>query len=246
VITAILFDIDDTIVDFRSATVNGLRRHLSDVVGELPPEELAGVQRTWSELDSLHFGRYLAGELTFQEQRRARARDLCARHGFPLGRSAAEQDAWMAGYLVHCEASFTLFPDVVPALDRLEGAGPRIGAMSNSNHAYQDRKLRMMGIRDRFEVLVCCDDLNGLAKPDPRTFLGGCAAIGSAAEDTVYVGDRRDSDAVAATRAGLRGVWLDRLDQRGTDMDVERVGDLGELADLVLREYAGTGTGGLG
>ena len=41
--------------------------------------------------------------------------------------------------------------------------------LSNSHAANQDHKLRRLGIRDRFEVLVCSAEL-GCAKPAPEAF----------------------------------------------------------------------------
>lgn len=50
----------------------------------------------------------------------------------------------------------------------------------------------------------------GSAKPDPGIFHHACGRLGLRPAEVVYVGDRLHSDAVAATRAGLRGVWLNR------------------------------------
>lgn len=238
-ITTVLFDIDDTLVDFRGAMMRGLRLHLADVAGHLSATELTHAQRVWRELEVVHFGRYLRGKLTFAEQRRARAAALCEMFGLPLGSSVAAQDEWVAAYLRHCDASFRLFPDVLPALDLLAERGFRLGALSNSDHDYQEAKLRGLGVRERFAALVCCDDVDGLAKPDPRMFLACCAAMGAAPEECVYVGDREDTDAAAATAAGLRGVWLDR-----SGGGVDSVCDLNQFAELVTSLTATTMAGG--
>jgi FMN phosphatase YigB (HAD superfamily) len=49
-----------------------------------------------------------------------------------------------------------------------------------------------------------------VAKPDPATFTLACRRLGVEPGDALSVGDWRDGDAVAAARAGLTGIWLDR------------------------------------
>ncbi|MDM4763633.1 HAD family hydrolase [Galbitalea sp. SE-J8] len=51
----------------------------------------------------------------------------------------------------------------------------------------------------------------GAAKPDPRIFTAACEAAGVAAAEAMYVGDRLRTDVIGACRAGLVGVWIDRL-----------------------------------
>ncbi|XKK38589.1 HAD family hydrolase [Nocardiopsis sp. ARC36] len=209
-IRAVLFDVDDTLVRFSEAMALGLTAHLRDVSPGAASGDLLAAAALWKELADIHYPRFLSGELTFQEQRRARAAEFCERSGLPLGGSAAEQDAWLRAYLHHCEAAFSLYPDVVPVLDGLSEAGTFLGVVSNSTHDYQDRKLTSLGIRDRFTALVCCDDVGGAAKPDPRIFTAATDALGVAPSETAYIGDRWETDALAAARAGLHGVWLDR------------------------------------
>lgn len=81
-IRAVLFDVDDTLVDYSGAERAGIARHLCDLgvpAGTVP----AGVSY-WHLLMECHFTRYLDGELSFQEHRRERVRDMLRW----LGRSA--------------------------------------------------------------------------------------------------------------------------------------------------------------
>ncbi len=50
----------------------------------------------------------------------------------------------------------------------------------------------------------------GAAKPDPSIFLHACALFGVPPSAAAYVGDRLNTDAIGAARAGLTGIWLDR------------------------------------
>ena len=96
---AVLFDLDDTLLDYSAARDAGIRtwmqeldaaRHATDAV------------RRWRELEEHHFRRYSQGEVTFQEQRRARMRafrvDLGEAPDDVLDRAFVE-------YIAHTEAA---------------------------------------------------------------------------------------------------------------------------------------------
>ncbi|WP_084693153.1 HAD family hydrolase [Actinomadura atramentaria] len=63
-------------------------------------------------------------------------------------------------------------------------------------------------------------------------FAAACAALGLPPRRVAYVGDRLDTDARGALRAGLHGVWLDRSGA-GPDAGVPRITTLADLPDLI-------------
>ena len=117
----------------------------------------------------------------------------------------------MGRVLHELRAAWSLFPDVIPCLERL--VGYRLGIISNGQGAQQRKKLERTGIADRFHVTVISGD-HGCPKPQEDIFLRACLALDTSPEDAVYVGDHYDLDAEGARRAGLAGVWLDRADAR--------------------------------
>ncbi|NJQ05666.1 HAD family hydrolase [Streptomyces lonarensis] len=233
-IRAVLWDIDDTLFDYSGAERAGVLRHLAAEGAVLTRSDAADAVRRWNEVMRLHYGRFVRGELTFGEQRRERVR------GF-LGELLAdhEADAWFARYREHFEAEWRVFSDVLPALDAVEAAGMRQGLLSNSAAATQDHKLRRLGIRDRFEVLVCSDDL-GCAKPDAAAFHAACMAMNLEPDEVAYVGDRWDTDAAAAAEAGLVGIWLDRsgASPEPGAATASRIAGLAELLPLLVEDGA--------
>jgi len=50
----------------------------------------------------------------------------------------------------------------------------------------------------------------GFGKPDPRAFHHVCELLRAAPNETLYVGDHIEIDAIAAKDAGLNPVWLRR------------------------------------
>ena len=130
------------------------------------------------------------------------------------------------------EASFELFADVLDCLRALRQAGLKLGVITNSEPAHQRRKLRAVGLADAFDTVVISGEF-GVAKPDPAIFEHACAAIGVAPGAALHVGDRLDLDALGASDAGLRGVWLDRRAEANGEHRVPIVSGLAGLHEVL-------------
>jgi putative hydrolase of the HAD superfamily len=224
-IRAVLWDIDDTIFDYTSADRVGMRQHLQN---EGLPDGYDSVEQAltaWREITMVHWARLAEGETDFQGQRRDRVRSFL---GAPL--SDTEADAWFDRHVAHYEAAWSLFPDTVPVLDVLAD-DYRHAVLSNSSIHNQDRKLRILGVRDRFEAVVCAVEL-GVSKPDPGAFHAACDALALAPDEVAYVGDEPDIDARGAVAAGLAGIWLDR-GGRGGRPELIRITGLDQLPGLL-------------
>ncbi|WP_055598478.1 HAD family hydrolase [Streptomyces aureus] len=225
-IRAVLWDVDDTIFDYARADHVGMSAHLTAeglVDGYASVDQALG---RWRELTVLHWRRFEAGGVDFQEQRRERVRDFLAEPGL----TAAEADGWFERYVSHYEAAWELFPDTLPVLDLLAD-DYRHGILSNSSLHNQDRKLRVLGVRDRFEAVLCAAEL-GVAKPAPEAFHAACTALDLRPSEVAYVGDQPDIDARGAVEAGLRGIWLDRAGTGGRP-ELKRITSLRELPALL-------------
>ena len=195
----ILFDIDDTLLNHEAAERSAATLLYKSITAPAPIEEFLVM---WSAALESHFARYLAGEVSFQGQRRDRMREV-------VDPSLSDEgaDRLFAGYLASYEASWSLFSDVLPCLDGL--SQHRLGVISNGQGDQQRKKLARTGIVDRFECILISEEC-GCAKPAPTIFLRACALLGERPASSVYVGDRYDLDAQAARTAGLQGIWLDR------------------------------------
>jgi putative hydrolase of the HAD superfamily len=92
-----------------------------------------------------------------------------------------------------------------------------------------------VGLAESVPMLVGVDTL-GYGKPDPRVFVEACRVLGTDPARTAYVGDELDVDAVAARRAGLVGVWLDRPGPRRVPVSEAEVSAAGVLVVRGLDE----------
>ncbi|WP_434597046.1 HAD family hydrolase [Streptomyces sp. A5-4] len=227
-IRAVVWDIDDTIFDYASADRAGMRDHLraEALLGEVVSADTAErALARWREITEAQWLRFADGEATFDGQRRERVRVFLGR-----GLTDTEADAWFKRYVAHYEAAWKLFPDTLPVLDLL-AADYRHAVLSNSSVHNQDRKLRVLGVRDRFEALLCAAEL-GVSKPAAEAFHAACDALALPPGDVAYVGDQPDIDARGADEAGLSGIWLDR-GGRGGRPDLVRITGLDQLPGLL-------------
>ncbi|MFP3464373.1 HAD family hydrolase [Leifsonia sp. SIMBA_070] len=236
----VLFDLDDTLFAHRAAVEVGILRYaeaLGAPYGALEADEVVTI---WHDLEEEHYHSYLAGELDFEGQRQARARDFAARHGVAL--SAEQASAWFADYFEHYVAAWSLHDDALPALDALVRTlpGVRFGLITNGDLAFQRRKVEAVGLDARIERLIASGEL-GVVKPDAAIFHAACELYGIEPSEAAYVGDRLRTDAIGAARAGLTGVWLNRRDaipspedeRDALDAGVRTIRSLTELAPLL-------------
>ena len=225
-IRGVLFDIDDTLVDLEYAMTTALREVSEHLLPGLDQAGWAKFGRIFTHETTHFYDRYLAGELTFNEQRLLRGRAALGHFGVELDEGEASQ-AWVADYHQRQVAYVRAFSDVAGVLDALDAAGVPYGAVSNNVHDYQRAKLDGAGL-DRIKILVGTDTV-GAAKPEPAIYLEGVRLLGSTPGETLYVGDNRLLDAEGATAAGLVGVWLNRTGEVVDDFAGRQVDSLSAL-----------------
>ncbi|MER6025481.1 HAD family hydrolase [Streptomyces sp. NPDC001851] len=228
-IRAVVWDVDDTLFDYTTADREGMRAHLvveGLLAGYDSPEQALA---RWREITDAQWARFSAGEATFEDQRRDRVRIFLGAE-----MTDAEADAWFQRYIGHYEAAWSLFPDVLPALEALS-ASHRHAVLSNSSITVQEHKLRTLGLLDRFEAVLCAAEL-GVSKPEPGAFLAACEALRLPPHQVAYVGDHPEIDGRGAAEAGLLSVWIDRGTASAAaagDVVVHRISTLAELPALV-------------
>jgi putative hydrolase of the HAD superfamily len=202
-IEAVVWDVDDTLFDYTTADREGMRSYLTaeGLLSRYGTAEQALAR--WREVTDQQWARFSAGGITFEDQRRDRVRVFLERE-----MTDAEADDWFVRYRPHYEAAWALFPDVLPVLDVL-AASHRHAVLSNSSIHVQDHKLRVLGVHDRFEAILCAAEL-GVSKPEAGAFLAACEALSLPPHQVAYVGDHPEIDGRGAADAGLLSVWIDR------------------------------------
>ena len=239
-ISVALFDLDDTLFAHRAAVdlgIRGHRRTLGHASAEASDDATESAR--WTDLEELHYHRYLSGELDFEGQRQARARGFVEPYGVTL--TDAEATRWFDTYFESYRAAWHLHDDALPCLDSLAARTPatRVGIITNGEIAIQGAKISTVSLIDRVEHVIASGEF-GYAKPDPHIFHHACELFGVTPAEALYVGDRLATDALGAANAGLTGVWLDRERTATTAQRDEAraagvpvIHSLKELADLL-------------
>jgi putative hydrolase of the HAD superfamily len=218
VMRAVLFDLDDTLVDQRTAARVA-------VVGWAAGLGIADadVAQRWARISTRCYALYQSRELTFTQQRRERVREFL---DAPL--TDQQADALFADYLERYEAGWAVFEDAVPAVRRARAVGLPVVVLTNGEENQQRRKLGRLGLAHEIDLLVA-SSMMPAGKPDPRAFRHAVDLIGVDAGEAMMVGDSLPIDVLGAQAAGLRAVLVDRADAHA-DTDVPRVRSLSELA----------------
>ena len=202
----VLFDIDDTLIDFNGAA----RKALFAVAAAFGdgPDVQERMLASWATVGDVQYERFLTGELGFDEMRVARMAAIIGEMD-PSGEldldAATLEELRNTSIFTH----YALFDDVATCLGRFRADGAAIAVLSNADGPYQRRKMTVVGLADFIDGAVFSGEV-GIAKPEPGIFLAGVASLGLPPERVLYIGDRWATDAVGALRAGLAAVWLNR------------------------------------
>jgi putative hydrolase of the HAD superfamily len=105
-------------------------------------------------------------------------------------------------------ASWHIYPDVLPVLEALTGAGIRTAVISNWLWNAPEL-LHQLELAHHFEALVISARL-GYQKPHPRIFLHALEVMRVAPARAIHVGDSLRSDVEGARAVGIQPVLIAR------------------------------------
>ena len=209
--TCLVLDFDGTVLDTEEPVYRSWAELWSDHGHELPLGEWQAIIGAgpdvfdpWSELEQ-RLGRPV--DPSYRQRRRAR------------------RDELQAGYEPR--------PGVVTWLDQAADLGVPVGIASSSPPDWVAGHLARLGLADRFDCIVCCDDVVP-AKPDPTSYRMACERLGAMPAQSVAVEDSPHGVA-AAVSAGLFTVAVPHLLTAGLDLSAADL-VLESLADLTLAE----------
>ena len=127
-------------------------------------------------------------------------------------------------------ASYRLYPDVLPTLERLRKAEVGIGLISNYED-WLEQLLETLEVSPFLDVSVI-SGIEGVEKPDTRIFEIALERAGVEAESSVYVGDNPIFDAEPAQKAGMLPVLIDRRG-RHEGVDFLRIASMEDLPKAI-------------
>ena len=215
-IEAVLFDLDDTLVDARGSWRDGFADAITELHARSPALQRLGsptaIYDDWFRRygEEAHraagFGEWQASFTVESFER------LVAEH---LGPDPALAARLVASYRAAAPARLAIFPDAEPLLERL-GARYPLGLISNGPSELQRPKIEKFALERHFEVVLVSGEL-GIRKPDPRIFAMALEALGVSPAGCVFIGDNPTDDIAGARAFGLSAIWVNRGDWRAPD-----------------------------
>jgi putative hydrolase of the HAD superfamily len=224
VIDAVLFDWGGTLtpvhnVDLLGAWVAAARVIAPDREDEVSSAMLAAERECWQRTeDSL---------LSFTTEELVRS--VCQAAG--IDDEPAMLVAATHAYLGEWAPFMASRPEAVGIVRSLKERGLRTGILSNTHwpREWHEAALATDGLLDLIDARVYTCEI-AYMKPHPTAFTTLLEAVGTTADNAVFVGDRRHDDISGAKAIGMRTVWL--RNDLVPGYDVEPDATIDELAEL--------------
>lgn len=220
-IRAIIFDLDNTLVDFiamKHAAIQAAILAMVDAGLKIPKEEAEKkIYKIYDEEgieDQKVFDKFLTKEFG-QIDYRIHA-------------------AGIIGYRRAREAALVLYPHVQLALMELVKRGLRLAVVSDAPRLQAWLRLCQLKLHLFFDVVITYDDTKK-RKPDPEPFVRALETLKVSRHETIMVGDWVERDIVGANSLGMKTVFArygDRFDTENSGADYE-INDILELLDIV-------------
>jgi HAD superfamily hydrolase (TIGR02253 family) len=191
-ITAFLFDLDDTLIDFRGmkkAAITGAAKAMVKAGLKMTPAEAA------RKLDKVYWevGIESDGAITEFLKRLGKLDDKILAAG-------------INGYLMGKLANTKPVEGAVATITKLKKRY-KVAVVTDAPRLKAWQRLNLMGMDNLFDVVVTFDD-TGKKKPDEAPFRAALKALGVKAEEAVMIGDWYERDIEGAKKLGMKTVLV--------------------------------------
>ncbi len=191
--SALLFDLDDTLVD-RQASIRiyaGQFQH--DFAAALQPDADASIAEKLIRADCGGYRNRVEASAELTET-------------LPWTALIAKEQLH-AHWKEHFPHATQARPDALGVLRELQALGFVIGLLTNGSTLGQNRKIDRLGLRPFLSSIIVSETV-GLKKPDPAIFHLALAQLGKSPEEAWFIGDHPLNDMIGSAAAGLTPVWL--------------------------------------
>ncbi len=216
-IRAILFDLDQTLIDFITMKKKASEKAAQAMVkaGLKIDKKTAG-----KELFDFYLKNGIDGNTAFQE--------FIKKHNGEMSDKILA--AALNAYLDAKRHYVKPYPDVIPTLKKLKKKGLKLAIVTDAPRLKAYMRLDSMGITDFFDVVVGFED-TGEAKPSSLPFRKALKELNVKPEEAIMVGDWPEKDILGAQKAGMKACWASYGEIRVTpkikaDFEIKRFGKL--------------------
>jgi putative hydrolase of the HAD superfamily len=222
-IKAIIFDLDNTLVDFMLLK----ERAIAAAVGAMID---AGLEISRDDaLRKIH-EIYKAQGIEYQKVFDTMLESVLGRIDYKI------LSAGIVAYRTAREAALSPYPKVFPTLIELIKKGIKLAVVSDAPVKEAWLRLSYLNFHHLFDVVVTYDD-SGERKPSKAPFNLALQKLNVAADECLMVGDWADRDMVGAKAVGMKTVFArygDTFNTVNPDANYD-INDISELINIVMK-----------
>jgi putative hydrolase of the HAD superfamily len=216
-IQALLFDLDNTLMDRDQTFRSFSTQFVQELLGHLDENEAARVVEDMIIRDA---DGYRDKDGFFAE--------LSEVLPWQKALSAAEIRTYYDETYIHHGA---IMKHAAQTLEYCRDRGYPLGLVTNGSREIQYGKIDLLGLRGYFRTIVISGEV-GISKPDPQIYRLALERLGSAADQTLFIGDHPVNDIWGAARAGMDTIWLKRNHAWDESLNVQPIATIHELDEL--------------
>ena len=203
----IIFDVDDTIIDFAATEDFALHSlfnvHHWQLTPELQRQYHAYNQGLWRKLEQ--------GEITYEELSDMTFHDFIKEH-FGL---EIDGQKMMNEYRSYFGEAHQLLPGVEDTLKFATKQGYKLTVLRNGGKVMQNHRLELAGVKKYFDLIVTSEEAH-YSKPNVHAFDYFFSRTEIGPNDTVFFGDGLQSDILGAERYGFDSIWYNHRHRKNT------------------------------
>ncbi len=223
-IKAVVFDLDNTLVDFMAMKRQAIDAAISAMID-------AGLNLSREEIQTRIDVIYKERGMEFQNVFDQLLYDEFNKVDYKI------LSAGVIAYRRAREAALFPYPHVYKTLMQLVKMGLKLGVVSDAPAKEAWLRLTYLNLHHNFDNVVTFED-TGMRKPDSAPFEKILSLLNVAPSEALMIGDWAERDMVGAGKVGMKTVFARYGDTFGTvetNADYE-VNDIAELIDIVKNE----------
>ena len=213
ILRAILFDLDDTILDDSGCVERSWTDACQDCCAAMGADGTAKVRAAIREAGEWYWSdpeRHRTGRLDMKAARRRVA--LLGLERLGIADDALAESIALA-YARYREARLAVLPGALDTLQWFKRMGCAMALITNGSRRMQRLKIERFGLDAFFDAILVEGEL-GFGKPDPRVYELALSQLQRSPGETWMVGDNLEWDVAAPQALGIHGIWVD-ADGRG-------------------------------
>ncbi len=217
-IKAVLFDLDNTLIDFFKMKKLSCEEAISAMIG-------AGLKMDKKKAMKILFRLYDRHGIEYHEIFQEFLKETLGRIDWKI------LSEGIVAYRRIKNSFLEPYPRVLPTLIELRRRGFKLGIVSDAPRMSAWLRIASMGLTEFFDFVITRDDVSGEEKPSMLPFRAAIKKLGVKPEEIVFVGDNPERDILGAKKAGMvtvlakYGEWKKSRDIKA-DYEIEDVSKL--------------------